>query len=57
MASGRGSNFQAIIDAGVRGETPNVEIVHLIVNKKNANGDTILHLLMKRKTKYMSEIY
>ena len=36
MASGRGSNFQAIIDAGVRGETPNVEIVHLIVNKKNA---------------------
>ena len=36
MASGRGSNFQAIIDAGVRGETPNVEILHLIVNKKNA---------------------
>ena len=36
MASGRGSNFQAIIDAGIRGETPNVEIVHLIVNKKNA---------------------
>ena len=36
MASGRGSNFQAIIDAGIRGETPNVELVHLIVNKKNA---------------------
>ena len=36
MASGRGSNFQAIIDAGIRGETPNVEIVHLIVNKRNA---------------------
>ena len=33
MASGRGSNFQAIIDAGIRGETPDVEIVHLIVNK------------------------
>jgi len=36
MASGRGSNFQAIIDAGIRGETPNVELVHLIVNKRNA---------------------
>ena len=36
MASGRGSNFQAIIDAGIRGETPDVEIVHLIVNKSNA---------------------
>ena len=36
MASGRGSNFQAIIDAGIRGETPDVEIVHLIVNKKEA---------------------
>ena len=36
MASGRGSNFQAIIDAGIRGETPDVEIVHLVVNKKEA---------------------
>jgi phosphoribosylglycinamide formyltransferase-1 len=36
MASGRGSNFQAIIDAGIEGETPDVEIVHLIVNKENA---------------------
>ena len=36
MASGRGSNFQAIIDAGIRGETPDVEIVHLIVNKSDA---------------------
>ena len=36
MASGRGSNFQAIIDAGIRGETPDVEIVHLIVNKIDA---------------------
>ena len=33
MASGRGSNFQAIIDAGIRGKTPNVDIVQLIVNK------------------------
>lgn len=33
MASGRGSNFQAIINAGIRGETPDVEIVHLVVNK------------------------
>ena len=36
MASGRGSNFQAIIDAGFNGETPNVDIVQLIVNKANA---------------------
>tara|TARA_B100000686_G_scaffold327518_1_gene386495 strand:- start:23 stop:628 length:606 start_codon:yes stop_codon:yes gene_type:complete len=33
MASGRGSNFQAIIDAELRKETPDVEIVQLIVNK------------------------
>jgi phosphoribosylglycinamide formyltransferase-1 len=33
MASGRGSNFQAIIDAGIRNETPDVEIVQLVVNK------------------------
>ncbi len=33
MASGRGSNFQAIIDAELRKETPDVEIIQLIVNK------------------------
>ena len=36
MASGRGSNFQAIIDAGLRGETPDVEISQLVVNKPQA---------------------
>ena len=36
MASGRGSNFQAIIESGLKGKTPNVEIVHLIVNKADA---------------------
>ncbi|MCS5550826.1 MAG: phosphoribosylglycinamide formyltransferase [Gammaproteobacteria bacterium] len=36
MASGRGSNFQALIDAAESGETPDVELVHLIVNKKGA---------------------
>ena len=36
MASGRGSNFLALIDAAESGETPDVEIVHLIVNKKGA---------------------
>ena len=36
MASGRGSNFQAIIDSSARGEIPDAEIVHLIVNKPNA---------------------
>ncbi len=33
MASGRGSNFQAIIDAGIRSETPDVDIAQLVVNK------------------------
>ena len=36
MASGRGSNFQAIIDATNRGEIPDANLVHLIVNKKGA---------------------
>ena len=33
MASGRGSNFQALIDAHARDELPDVELVLLIVNK------------------------
>jgi len=36
MASGRGSNFQAIIDAKTRGEIPDVEISQLVVNKPEA---------------------
>ena len=36
MASGRGSNFQALIDAAVRGEIPDADLIHLIVNKKDA---------------------
>ena len=36
MASGRGSNFQALIDASRKGLMPDVEIAILIVNKKNA---------------------
>ena len=36
MASGRGSNFQAIIDAVNNGEAPDVEIVRLVVNKSDA---------------------
>ena len=36
MASGRGSNFQAIIDATNRGEIPDADLIHLIVNKKGA---------------------
>ena len=32
MASGRGSNFQAIIDSSERGEMPNAQIVHLIAD-------------------------
>ena len=36
MASGRGSNFQALIDASQNGEMPDVELSVLVVNKKNA---------------------
>ena len=36
MASGRGSNFQALIDAAVRDEIPDADLIHLIVNKKDA---------------------
>ena len=38
MASGRGSNFQALIDAHARGELPDVELVQLIVNKREAQA-------------------
>ena len=36
LASGNGSNFQAIIDASIRGEIPNGNIKLLIVNNKEA---------------------
>ncbi|MCH2448365.1 MAG: phosphoribosylglycinamide formyltransferase [Candidatus Poseidoniia archaeon] len=38
MASGRGSNFQALIDARGRDELPDVELVQLIVNKREAQA-------------------
>ena len=38
MASGRGSNFQALIDARARGELPDAELVRLIVNKRGAQA-------------------
>ena len=38
MASGRGSNFQALINASKRGEMPDVELVLLIVNKSEARA-------------------
>ena len=36
LASGRGSNFQSIIDASNRGELPNANVKLLIVNNKEA---------------------
>ena len=36
MAAGRGSNFQAIIDAKSKGEIPDVEISQLVVNNPEA---------------------
>jgi phosphoribosylglycinamide formyltransferase-1 len=38
MASGRGSNFQALIDARARSELPGAELVQLIVNKSDAQA-------------------
>ena len=36
MASGRGSNFQALINASQNGEMPDVELTILVVNKNGA---------------------
>ena len=36
LASGRGSNFQSILDASERGKLPNCKVKLLIVNKKEA---------------------
>ena len=38
MASGRGSNFQAILKEKQNGNLPDVEITHLIVNKKESQA-------------------
>ncbi|KAL0933750.1 phosphoribosylglycinamide formyltransferase [Colletotrichum truncatum] len=40
MASGNGSNFQALIDAVASGRIPNSKIIRLIVNRKNAYAKT-----------------
>ena len=49
MASGRGSNFQAIIDSSERGEIPNARIVHLIADKKDAYA---IQRAIKHKIEY-----
>ena len=41
LASGRGSNFQAIINAKNRGEIPNVDINLLLVNNERADAINI----------------
>ncbi|OIR15202.1 MAG: phosphoribosylglycinamide formyltransferase [Marine Group III euryarchaeote CG-Bathy1] len=38
LASGRGSNFQSLIDASERGDLPNVDLVLLVVNNKEAKA-------------------
>jgi len=61
LASGRGSNFQSIIDASNRGEIPNANIKLLIVNKKNAYAierakkHNIPHYLVESKNKERTE--
>lgn len=40
MASGNGSNFQAILDAVASGRIPNSIITRLIVNRKKAYATT-----------------
>ena len=61
LASGRGSNFQSIIDASSRGEIPNANIKLLIVNVKNAYAierakkHNIPHYLIESKNKKRSD--
>jgi len=61
LASGRGSNFQSIIDASIRGEIPNANIKLLIVNEKNAYSierakkHNIPHYLVESKNKKRTE--
>jgi len=57
LASGRGSNFQSLIDASNRGELPNANIKLLIVNKKDAYAlkrakkHNIPHYIVESKNK------
>ena len=61
LASGRGSNFQSIIDASIRGEIPNANIKLLMVNEKNAYSierakkHNIPHYLVESKNKKRTE--
>ena len=61
LASGRGSNFQSIINASIRGEIPNANIKLLIVNEKNAYSierakkHNIPHYLVESKNKKRTE--
>lgn len=38
MASGFGSNFQALIDAVAEGKLPDSKIISLVVNRKSAHA-------------------
>lgn len=40
MASGFGSNFQALIDAVAAGRIPNSKIIRLITNRRNVHSIT-----------------
>ena len=40
MASGSGSNFQALIDAVATGRIPNSQIIRLVVNRGKAYATT-----------------
>ena len=40
LASGNGSNFQALIDATANGQIPNSQIIGLITNRKTAYATT-----------------
>jgi phosphoribosylglycinamide formyltransferase 1 len=39
MASGRGSNFSAVVDAVKSGRIPNIEIISLITDRKNTGAE------------------
>jgi len=57
LASGRGSNFQSIIDASKKGDLPNANVKLLIVNKIKAQAieiakkHNIPHYIIESKKK------
>lgn len=56
MASGFGSNFQALIDAISTGSLPNSRIISLIVNRKNAHATARAEKAGRGNYKYIHHV-